>query len=61
MNFALILFLLTLATGVLWLLDVGIFRKRRRAVLAAEFAAAATEKSALLAAMKPRCSPKGLG
>ena len=34
MNFALILFLLTLATGVLWLLDLVAFRKRRQAALA---------------------------
>jgi len=33
MNFALILFLLTLATGVLWLLDIVVFRKRRQAAL----------------------------
>jgi signal peptidase I len=49
MNFALILFLLTLATGVLWLLDVGVFRKRRRAVLAAEFAAFDKKNQVLLA------------
>ena len=33
MNFALILFLLTLATGVLWLLDIMVFRHRRQAAL----------------------------
>ena len=33
MNFALILFLLTLATGVLWLIDIVVFRKRREAAL----------------------------
>ena len=49
MNFALILFLLTLATGVLWLLDVGVFRKRRRTVLAAEFAAFDKRNQVLLA------------
>jgi signal peptidase I len=38
MNFALILFLLTLATGVLWLLDIVVFRKRRKAALAAALA-----------------------
>ena len=38
MNFALILFLLTLATGVLWLLDIVVFRKRRKATLAAALA-----------------------
>jgi signal peptidase I len=38
MNFALILFLLTLATGVLWLLDVAVFKKRRRAALTAALA-----------------------
>src|SRR4030095_8688190 len=49
MNFALILFLLTLATGVLWLLDVGVFRKRRRAVLPAELAAFDKKNQVLLA------------
>ena len=49
MNFALILFLLTLATGVLWLLDVGVFRTRRRAALAAEFSAFDKKNQALLA------------
>jgi len=39
MNFALILFLLTLATGVLWLLDVAVFKKRRQAELATALAA----------------------
>jgi signal peptidase I len=39
MNFALILFLLTVATGVLWLLDLVVFRKRRQAALAEELAA----------------------
>ena len=39
MNFALILFLLTLATGVLWLLDLLVFRKRRQAALVASLAA----------------------
>src|SRR5260221_2037125 len=34
MNFALILFLLTLVTGVLWLLDTVVFKKRRQAALA---------------------------
>ncbi len=38
MNFALILFLLTLATGVLWLVDVVVFRKRRQKVLATALA-----------------------
>ena len=33
MNFALILFLLTLATGVLWLVDILVFRKRRQQAL----------------------------
>ncbi|HQR10608.1 MAG TPA: signal peptidase I [Casimicrobiaceae bacterium] len=38
MNFALILFLLTLATGVLWLVDVVVFRKRRQSALVAALA-----------------------
>ena len=38
MNFALILFLLTLATGVLWLIDILVFRKRRQAALNAALA-----------------------
>ena len=38
MNFALILFLLTLATGVLWLLDLVVFRRRRQAALATALA-----------------------
>ena len=38
MNFALILFLLTLATGVLWLIDIVVFRKRRQAALTAALA-----------------------
>jgi len=38
MNFALILFLLTLATGVLWLIDILVFRKRRQAALTAALA-----------------------
>jgi signal peptidase I len=38
MNFALILFLLTLATGVLWLIDIVVFRKRRHAALTAALA-----------------------
>jgi signal peptidase I len=38
MNFALILFLLTLATGVLWLIDVVVFRKRRQSALDAALA-----------------------
>ena len=39
MNFALILFLLPLATGVLWLLDVVVFKPRRQATLASALAA----------------------
>ncbi len=39
MNFALILFLLTIATGVLWLLDIVIFKKRRQTVLTTALAA----------------------
>ncbi len=38
MNFALILFLLTLVTGVLWLLDLVAFKKRRQAALATALA-----------------------
>ena len=38
MNFALILFLLTLATGVLWLLDIVMFRSRRQAAMTAALA-----------------------
>ncbi len=38
MNFALILFLLTLATGVLWLVDIAVFRKRRQKTLSAALA-----------------------
>ena len=30
LNFALILFLLTVATGAIWLLDVMVMKKRRR-------------------------------
>jgi signal peptidase I len=49
MNFALILFLLTLATGVLWLLDVAVFKKRRRAALASQLAEFDKKNQALLA------------
>ena len=38
MNFALILFLLTLATGVLWLLDIVVFKSKRHAALTAALA-----------------------
>src|SRR6185369_1157552 len=38
MNFALILFLLTLATGVLWLLDIVVFKSKRKAALTAALA-----------------------
>ena len=55
MNFALILFLLTLATGVLWLLDVVVFKKRRQAALPRRWRRS-TRRTASLAANEPRCS-----
>ena len=50
MNFALILFLLTLATGVLWLLDMAVFRRRRTAGLAAALTSFDDRNRAALAA-----------
>ncbi|MEO8344462.1 MAG: signal peptidase I [Betaproteobacteria bacterium] len=50
MNFALILFLLTLATGVLWLVDIFVFKKRRKLALTTALAEFDQRNQANLAA-----------